>query len=86
MFNTCNKPRACFSSYGREIFYCKVKLQNTICGNPPSLFLFILLSTPTTADRQTEPPTFENRKKKKNNTKTGYEVRRVFHLGSQAAT
>lgn len=41
-------------SYGRKIFYCKAKLQNTMCGKPPSLFLFIFLSAPTSADRQTD--------------------------------
>lgn len=50
-----------------------------------SLFSFIFLSTPTTADRQTEAPVWKQEKKKKSTSKQTQEVRRVFHFGSQTA-
>lgn len=51
------KPPPCFSTHSdaRKMFYIKVKLQNTICGNPPLLLPFILPSTPTIPDAQRPP-------------------------------
>lgn len=73
------KPRPCFSihSDARKMFYFKVKLQNTICGNPPLLLPFILPSTPTIPDAQRPP--------KNPPTKRSTQNEQGFPFGPQAA-